>query len=249
MPWAFGRCCSPITANNLAGGGCRVTSDVSPERFRPVRSSPEMNRVGMLVDCSHSAPHHHGGDGLSTAPVIFTHSNATAVWRHGRNITDDQMKALRRDRRRHQHQRASVSSWATTTSAAGPGSITSPNGGGRQADVCRHRPGLRLRHRRHRGTGRGSTAITGRRAGYPGGIGRYVAPEQLPEIVGMLRRGFNDAEVTGIMGREFSSPVAKAVWKWLGYGRLLRPTSISCCGCSGVDTDEANGFKLAKACW
>ena len=57
----------------------------------------EMNRVGMLVDCSHTGA-------LTTlqimataaAPVVFSHSNPKKLRAHGRNITDEQIRACAR---------------------------------------------------------------------------------------------------------------------------------------------------------
>ena len=55
----------------------------------------EMNRVGMLVDCSHSG-YRTTMDAmtLSTKPCIFSHSNPRALFDHPRNIRDDQIKLL-----------------------------------------------------------------------------------------------------------------------------------------------------------
>jgi membrane dipeptidase len=54
----------------------------------------EMNRVGMIVDCSHSG-YRTTMDAMSTStqPCIFSHSNARALYEHPRNIRDDQIKA------------------------------------------------------------------------------------------------------------------------------------------------------------
>ncbi|MFQ5984639.1 MAG: dipeptidase, partial [Alphaproteobacteria bacterium] len=78
--------------NNLVGGGCH-DEDVG---LTPLgrRAVEEMNRVGMLIDCSHTS-HRATMEAmeLSTAPVIFSHSNPRALRDHGRNITDEQIKA------------------------------------------------------------------------------------------------------------------------------------------------------------
>lgn len=55
----------------------------------------EMNRLGMVVDVSHLA---EAGFWdvmeVSRGPVIASHSNAKALCRHPRNLTDDQIRAL-----------------------------------------------------------------------------------------------------------------------------------------------------------
>ncbi|MGH8319573.1 MAG: membrane dipeptidase [Steroidobacteraceae bacterium] len=53
----------------------------------------EMNRVGMLVDCSHSGYRTTmDAMSISTKPCIFSHSNPRALYDHPRNIRDDQIK-------------------------------------------------------------------------------------------------------------------------------------------------------------
>ena len=78
--------------NNLAGGGCHDKDTGLTEFGRRVIT--EMNRVGMLVDCSHTG-YRTTMDIMeaATQPVIFSHSNPKALRSHGRNITDDQMQA------------------------------------------------------------------------------------------------------------------------------------------------------------
>ncbi len=78
--------------NNLAGGGCHDT-DIGLTQFgRDVIA--EMNRLGMVVDCSHTAyTTTMEAMEVSTAPCIFSHSNARALWDHERNIRDDQARA------------------------------------------------------------------------------------------------------------------------------------------------------------
>ena len=78
--------------NNPAGSGCHDEDTGLTGFGRKVIE--EMNRVGMVVDCSHTgfrttmAAIEH-----SAEPVIFSHSNAKALVDHGRNITDEQIKA------------------------------------------------------------------------------------------------------------------------------------------------------------
>jgi membrane dipeptidase len=78
--------------NNRAGGGC-LDEDPGLSEFGQ-RMIDEMNRVGMLLCCSHTGERtalqaiEH-----SSSPVIFSHSNPRAVWDHPRNIRDHVIRA------------------------------------------------------------------------------------------------------------------------------------------------------------
>jgi membrane dipeptidase len=58
----------------------------------------EMNRLGMLVDISHvSDSTFFDAVAVSTQPVIASHSSARAINGHRRNMSDDQLRAMRRN--------------------------------------------------------------------------------------------------------------------------------------------------------
>jgi membrane dipeptidase len=81
--------------NDLADG-CHERTDAGLSRLG-LQFVAEMNRVGMVVDVTHTG-YRSSMDALeaSTRPVIFSHSNAKAVFNHGRNIGEDQLKACAR---------------------------------------------------------------------------------------------------------------------------------------------------------
>lgn len=76
--------------NNDAGGGCHDKEIGLTDFGRKIVT--EMNRIGMIIDCSHASKK-SSFDIMeqSTRPVVFTHSNPNAVWKHQRNITDEQI--------------------------------------------------------------------------------------------------------------------------------------------------------------
>jgi membrane dipeptidase len=77
---------------NSVGGGCAEERDGGLTRFG--RSLiKEMQRVGMLVDLSHTG-RVTTLDALELAekPMVFTHSNVNAIQPHPRNLQDEQIK-------------------------------------------------------------------------------------------------------------------------------------------------------------
>ena len=73
--------------------GCNEPNDGGLSRLG-MRAVDELNRVGMILDCSHlSYLSSMQIIERSSAPVIFSHSNAAAVLPSYRNIKDDQIIA------------------------------------------------------------------------------------------------------------------------------------------------------------
>lgn len=78
---------------NRAGDGCLERTDGGLSNFG-IQLVAEMNRVGMIVDGTHTG-YRTTMDMMEVSkdPVVFSHSNACALWDHPRNIRDDQIKA------------------------------------------------------------------------------------------------------------------------------------------------------------
>ena len=73
---------------NRVGDGCAERTDAGLSRFG-VSVIKDMNRVGMIVDGSHSGYRTTmEAMEISTAPFIFSHANPYALHPHYRNIRD-----------------------------------------------------------------------------------------------------------------------------------------------------------------
>jgi len=87
-----------LSANlrNHTADGCKEKSDGGLSNFG-FRLIQEMNRVGMIVDCSHTG-YRSTMDAMSTStkPVIYSHSNAKEVFNHPRNIKTNRLKPAQR---------------------------------------------------------------------------------------------------------------------------------------------------------
>ncbi|HVJ36041.1 MAG TPA: membrane dipeptidase [Terriglobia bacterium] len=200
--------------NNSIAGGChdveRGLTDLGREVVR------EINRLGMLMDCSHS------GRAtaleimeISTKPVIFSHANVQALVDHRRNIDDERIKAC-----------------ARTDGVVGVNGIGLFLGKSVETSAFIRHIDYLAEHigTRHIGIGidyafdsktPGHSDLPPgerrekwwpREAGYGSGTFGCIPPERLPEIADALsQRGYKDDEVIAILGGNFLR-VAEATW-------------------------------------
>ncbi|MCX7246245.1 MAG: membrane dipeptidase [Burkholderiales bacterium] len=197
--------------NNSAAGGC-LDEDTGLTDFGR-RLMDEMHRVGMVVCCSHSGER-TARDVMAYAqgPVVFSHSNPTAVRQHPRNISDALMRQC-----------------------AATGGVVGINGVGpflgdndiRSETFVRHLDyAVQLIGPQHVALGLDyvfdQAEIDGGMAemkhifppelGFAGGM-NFVRPEQLEEIVeGLMRLGYLEHDLQAILGGNLMR-VARQVWK------------------------------------
>lgn len=78
--------------NNSVAGGCHDAEQGLTALGRKVVAA--INAAGVLMDCSHTGRKSSLDImAASSKPVIFSHANPVALVEHGRNITDEQIKA------------------------------------------------------------------------------------------------------------------------------------------------------------
>lgn len=198
--------------NNLAGGGCYDDDDpgLSSHGRAILR---EMKRVGMAVCCSHTG-HRTVRDVLACAdnPVLFTHSNPTAVHAHKRNIPDEFIRAC-----------------------AETGGVVGINGIGVFLGDNDNQPETVIRHIDHVAQLVGPDHVglsldycfdeeelqhffTTMRDTFPDaqsyqGEPKMVPPEALTDIVaGLILRGYGDTDLEKILGGNWRR-VASVIWR------------------------------------
>jgi membrane dipeptidase len=188
---------------NSAGDGCHESDDsgLTPYGHALVR---EMQRVGMLVDLSHTG-YRTARDVLEMGggPMIFSHSNPSTLWAHPRNIPDELASAC-----------------------AATGGVVGLNGCGAFLGHNDTSTATLIRHvdyyvqtlgPAHVGIGLDyvydqaswhphilstSVGIYLEQADYLAEEEiRYVTPEQMPELTeGLMRLGYSDEAILGILG-------------------------------------------------
>jgi membrane dipeptidase len=198
---------------NLVGDGCHERTDEGLSRFG-LTLVAEMNRVGMLVDCTHSG-YRTTMDAMeaSTAPCIFSHSLARALNDHERNINDEQIRALGKT--------------GGVIGVNGIGFFMSADFQATTESICRHIDHIaNLIGIKHVAIGLDYVHFddlmmkvyrenkdTMFPKGYPPPPWQYWPPEKLGELVeALLKRGYSDDDVRGILGENFLR-VARQVWR------------------------------------
>ena len=203
-------------SRNLVGDGCHEETDVGLSRFGKALVA-EMNRLRMMVDVTHCGLRTSmEAMECSTAPVVFTHSNAKAIWGHQRNITDEQARAC-----------------------AATGGMIGVNGVGlflseARFDMSAEIIGRHIQHfadllgPQHVGLGLDSVydlphflagfASADKNKKYP--VGGYLTsktpsfagPDVIPKVADWLSaRGWSDAQVLGVLGENWLR-VLESVW-------------------------------------
>jgi membrane dipeptidase len=201
---------------NRVGGGCQGDDGGLTDFGRAVVA--EMERVGMQVCLSHTG-HRTARDvlAMTTKPVIFSHSNCAALHAHPRNIPDDLIRQC-----------------------AAQGGVVGINGVGiflGRNDIASE---TYARHVDHVVQLVGPTHVAvaldyvfdlneleeqvqKMRATFPPGLGyelgaRFVAPEQLEQIVGVLQGwGYRDEDLAALLGGNLLR-LARTVWKAPAHG-------------------------------
>ena len=199
---------------NTVGDGCHEREDGGLSGFGKALVK-EMNRVGLMVDVSHTG-YHTSIDvfDVSEAPVVFSHSNLRALFEHERNIRDDHAKAC--------------AASSEVVGVNGCGVFLGNNDISTEMLVRNIVLFVELIGAQHVGLGMyvydqdswhayilttavGSYIEEG--ACLPEKTIRYAAPEQLPELADrLLKRGYPDSDTRGILG-ENRMRVARQVWR------------------------------------
>lgn len=199
--------------DNSIAGGCHGEDRGLTQLGKSVVQ--EMNRVGIIVDCSHASKRTCLDiTKITTKPVVFSHSNVRAIWEHPRNIDDDQIKAC--------------AATGGVVGLSGIGIFIGENDI-RIESLVRHvdhvadlvgvkHIGFGLDYSFGKLTGDlppGQSAETwwpGASNGYDFSTMRYMGPECFPILAEALsQRGYTDGDISAMLGENFSR-VAEECW-------------------------------------
>jgi membrane dipeptidase len=201
---------------NVVGDGCTEKTDGGLTNFGELFIQ-EMNRVGVLVDGSHTG-YMTTMDMMEASkdPVVFTHCNACGVFDHHRNLKDDQIKACAKG--------------GGVIGVDGVGAFLG-NGDNSIEMLLDHIDYIsELVGPKHVGFGIDyvfdldySKAVMQNAGPWVPQIAqteakewldiKYVAPEQMPLVTeGLMTRGYSEGDIRGILGTNWLR-VASQVWK------------------------------------
>ncbi len=196
--------------DNCVGSGCHEPVDKGLTPFG-IELIEEMNRVGMQVDCSHTGYRTSmEAMEISSAPVIFSHSNPKALNDHDRNIRDDQALAC-----------AATGGWVGLVGVDifMPDAIQSSENFFRQIDYW-----CELLGPRHVGLGtdhvydaedmqRYMKSVKSPESGNYENMVSFFQPEQIEEVVNlMVNAGYLEVDIQQILGGNYLR-VATEVWR------------------------------------
>ncbi len=195
---------------NRVADGCHEQTDCPLSTFGRDLVA-EMNRVGMIVDCTHTGYRSSmEAIELSEKPVIFSHSNPRALWQHDRNIRDDQARAC--------------AATGGVVGVVGVGIFMGDNDASTRMLVRQIDHYAELIGPEHIALGLDYVYDVEAEQAYMASVGSpaggnydkmtaFFEPEQLPELTEMLlARGYPEQAIRGILGENVMR-VNRAVWK------------------------------------
>ena len=194
---------------NPIGDGCKERMDSGLSHLG-VSLVQEMNRVGMVVDCSHTG-YNTTMDvmDVSTSPVVFSHSNPKALNDHPRNILDDQIKKC--------------ASTGGVVGVNGVGLFLGNNDSSTENQIRHVDYLVQMIGADHVGFGNDhvyapeETSPGAWNPPAPGDVPwseiSYTQPEQMPQFTeALLKKGYGDSDVCNILGGNWLR-IAEQVWK------------------------------------